>query len=408
MTGCHPSAHRNWHSSLLGLALAFAISATANAQQGQPAPQDVPSIPDHGEPQGFIPEPSAIERAAVFADRHLSGGGRSNGFYVSTKSPVQGSGWISLGPGYRHWYKNDSVFIDGSAGVSQRGYKVAQANVELPKLLRSRLVMGTTYRWQDFRSIKSYGEGQNTTEADASTYHLRSRDFVGYSTIRLARWLDFDANLGLLSPEVLYIGDEEPDFVHSEGALTADTRDFPDHPTKGVLLRAAAAQFNDQNLGQYSFRRYEAEAAGFLPIASSRVVLALRGWVVGSEANSGQTVPEYLQPNLGGGHSLRSFADFRFRDDYMMVGNIELRVALMTHVDIVGFADAGNVGARFEDLNLDKQSYGGGLRFHTRRATILRADFATGREGWRARLSLSEPLGISRTERRTAPFPFVP
>ena len=63
---------------------------------------------------------------------------------------------------------------------------------------------------------------------------------------------------------------------------------------------------------------------------------------------------------------------------------------------------------QFRDLDLDKRSYGFGLRFHTRRATILRTDFATGREGWRARLSLSESLGITRTERRTAPFPFVP
>ena len=165
---------RNWVVTGLAVTLACAVSTTALAQQGQPAPQDVPSVPDLSEPQGFIPEPSAVERAAVFADRHLSGGGRSNGFYVNTKSPISGSGWISLGPGYRHWYKNDAVLLDGSAGVSWRGYKMGQAQLEFPKLLKSRLTLGTMYRWQDFRAIKSYGAGPDTLESDVSTYHLQS------------------------------------------------------------------------------------------------------------------------------------------------------------------------------------------------------------------------------------------
>ena len=127
-----------------------------------------------------------------------------------------------------------------------------------------------------------------------------------------------------------------------------------------------------------------------------------------SDTDQGRTVPQYLQPNLGGGHSLRSYPDFRFRDDNMLVANLELRVALLTHLDAVGFADAGNVAPVWRDLNLNKQSYGAGLRFNTRRATILRADVANGREGWRVVAGLSEPLSLSRTERRTAPFPFVP
>jgi len=224
----------------------------------------------------------------------------------------------------------------------------------------------------------------------------------------LARWLDLNGNIGRLSPEVLLIGGDEPTFVHGEAALVADTRDFPDHPTRGGLVRLSAARFKDRTLGIYSFNRYESEVAGFIPFASSRIVLALRGWLVAADAQPGQTVPEYLQPNLGGGHSLRSYPDFRFRDDNMLVGNVEVRVALFTHLDAVVFADAGNVAARVRDLNLDQRSYGGGLRFHTRRATILRADLAHGREGWHMRLSLSEALRLARSSRRTAPFPFVP
>jgi hypothetical protein len=408
MTECRPNSPRNWVTLALALALASGIAATAFAQQGQPPPQDVPAVPDFREPQGIIPEPSAVERAAVFADRHLSGGGRSNGFYVNTKSPIQGSGWISLGPGYRHWYKNESVFIDASAGVSWRGYKMGQAQLEFPKLLRSRFTLGTIYRWQDFRAIKSYGAGPDTLESDAATYHLHSQNVAGYGTLHLMRWLRLNSSIGVVDPEVRSVAGEEPRFTHGETSLVLDTRDYPDHPTSGGLVRVSASRFKDRDAGLYSFDRYEGEVAGFLPLAGSRVVLAMRGWMVTSETDPGQFVPGYLQPTLGGGHSLRSFKDFRFRDDHMVVANMEVRVALMTHIDAVVFADAGNVAPLRRDLNLDKRSYGGGLRFHTRRATILRADAATGKEGWRVMFSLSEPLSLTRTERRTAPFPFVP
>ena len=227
---------------------------------------------------------------------------------------------------------------------------------------------------------------------------------MGYGSIHLMRWLRVDANAGFIDPEVKSVDGDEPRFMHNETALVLDARDYPDHPTSGGLLRASAARFNDRDQGKYSFDRYEGEVAGFVPLAGSRIVLALRGWMVTSEVKDGQFVPGYLQPTLGGGHSLRSYADFRFRDDHMLVANAEVRVALMTHIDMVVFGDAGNVAARRQDLNLDKRSFGGGLRFHTRRATILRADAATGDEGWRVMFSLSEPLSLSRTERRTAPF----
>ena len=69
---------------------------------------------------------------------------------------------------------------------------------------------------------------------------------------------------------------------------------------------------------------------------------------------------------------------------------------------------AGNVAARIQDLDLDKRSYGAGLRFHTRRLTVARLDVATGAEGWRWLFRLTDPLAFTRLERRASVVPSVP
>ena len=51
------------------------------------------------------------------------------------------------------------------------------------------------------------------------------------------------------------------------------------------------------------------------------MVIALHGWMVRSDTLDGQSVPFYLQPSLGGPTTLRSFTDYRFRDDNMLVAN---------------------------------------------------------------------------------------
>ena len=382
------------------------------------------------EPQGFIAEPDPVYRAALFGSRHFSNGEMTNGWYVDSSSTIQGAGWISLGPGYRSWYKKDSLFVDGSAAMSWRGYRVAQARVELPKLARSRLALGSHFKWQDARQVDTFGEGPDTLESNRAQYGLRTTNLVGYATLRPVRWLGIGTNIGWLKPSIdapsgwfrgdlpdardvfpadpVYARSDQPTFVHTEASVTADTRDVPGHPTSGGLVRAAASRYSDRDGDAFTFRRYETEAAGFVPLSGGRVVLALRGWLVTSETDDGAVVPFYLQPSLGGGNTLRSYADYRFHDRSLLVVNAEARVAMMTHVDAAVFIDAGNVAARTADLNLDRKSYGAGLRLHAQRATFARFDIAHGGEGWRFIFKLTDPLNLARLTRRTAAAPFIP
>jgi hypothetical protein len=404
--------------------------SSAAAQERQTTIEDQTADDYNSEPDGLITEPDVIERAAIFGDRHFGNGRLTNGFYVDAWNMIPGAGWVSGGPGYRRWYARDRVFVDSSAAISWRGYKTAQARFELPRLLHSRLVVGSHAQWQDFTQVSFFGNGGTSLESNASEYRLRSSNLVGYATLRPFESMGIEAHIGWLKPSILpragvfrrdrpethdvFPGDivfalpEQPDFVHSGAALTIDTRDFPGHPTRGGLVRAAATRYSDGDSGVFDFRRYEAEAAHFLPLAESRVIIALHGWLVASDTGEQQVVPFYLRPSLGGHNSLRGYADYRFHDRHLMLFNAEVRIAMMTHVDAAVFLDAGNVASRIGDLDLEKRSYGAGLRLHSRRQTYARFDVARSDEGWRLLLRLTDPLNLSRVARRTAAAPFVP
>ncbi|MDO8677116.1 MAG: BamA/TamA family outer membrane protein [Acidobacteriota bacterium] len=395
------------------------------------AAQEVPGTPPSAiEAQGFVAEPDLFTRLALLVDRNLSKGDVSNGHYIDLGTMMPDAGGVGVGTGYRRWYGGDTALVHGSVAVSQRGYKAAQARFELPSLAHSRLGLGAQFRWQDFAPIDYFGAGPATSTAARSEYRLQSKSVVGVATLRPMRWMDVTAQIGWLKPSVMvssgasrrniaptgvafagdpvFAGPDAPTFVPAEVSITIDGRDFPSHPTRGVLLRGAAAQYDDRDTGAFTFKRYESEAAGFLPIGGGRVVLAVHGWAVATETDPGQTVPFYLQPSLGGANTIRGYSDYRFTDRNMVVVNAEARIAMMTHLDFALFADAGNVAADRRDLNFDKQSYGAGLRLHTRRITFARFDAARGDEGWRFVFRLTDPLDLSRLSRRAAVAPFVP
>jgi hypothetical protein len=367
------------------------------------------------EPKGFIPEPDLITRAVLFADRQLGKGDLTNDVYLDYSSMIPGSGWASAGPGYRHWYGKDSLFIDGSASISVNNYRLAQARIELPALLKSRLVLGVQGRWQDFPRVDYFGEGSQSSLEPRSSYSVSSSQFTGYASLRPMRWLDLHGQITWMNPEATYVDGpllrglrDRRTIVPTEVSLTIDTRDFQNHPTRGIVLRGVGARYDDRTSDTNSFKRYEGEAATFLPIAGGRAVFALHGWLVRSDLEAGHSVPIYLQPSLGGVNTLRSFTDYRFRDDNMLLANAELRLAVMTHIDFALFADAGNVAKHAGDLNLDKQSFGAGFRLHTRRDTFAMVDAANGDEGWTVLFRLRDPLQLWRLTRKTTLVPFVP
>jgi hypothetical protein len=316
----------------------------------------------------------------------------------------------------------DHAVIDASAAISWRAYKQAQGRFEFPDLANSRIALGAQVVWQDLTQLHYFAR---------SEYRLKTSDIVGYASYRPVRWLSVGASAGRLDgptisaptgpfdrgyPDArLTFADDpafalarQPAFAHGRVSITADTRNYPDHASRGGLYEAAWARYADLDLDTFSFSRYEAEGAHFVPLLNDGLVLAVHGWTILSDTAHGQMLPAYLLPSLGGTSTLRAYPNYRFHDRNLLVTSAEARVALTTHVDTALFVDGGSVAPNVEDLRIANASYGVGFRLHTHARTTMRLDIAHGREGWSASFSLNDPFRLRRLLRRTAAVPFAP
>ncbi len=424
-------------------AVLIAVPLMAHAQDDRiDDPPDPPELLQGGGGSGSSPhssaggalfaEPKIVTLAIDSAIESLGDSVKpSNGFYPELSNMITGSGFVSLGPGYRRQVFNRRAFVDTSAAASWHWYKMAQARLEFPDLASHRVTAGVQGMWQDETQVNYFGIGSNAPKANESQYRLQSTDIVGYASVRPVTSLSIGGELGWLGrPDIMTPGGTfrrdvptteslfptdpgsalpfQPNLVHSEASLTADTRDNRSRPTRGSVYRAAVTDYNDQSTNAFSFREFEAEGLQFVRLRGPSWILAAHGWAVATDVPSGHVIPFYLLPSLGGNNTLRSFSDYRFHDRNLLLVNVESRWAIFTHVDAALFVDAGNVAPAFRDVNLDKRSYGGGIRFHTARATFARFDVAHGAEGWTAVIRTSDPFRLARLTRRVAGIPFVP
>jgi Omp85 superfamily domain len=409
--------------------LALMLAAAAPAALAQDASQPPADAPSQAQPSGLLSRSKFVARLINFADSELDEGSSRDGFYPEVGNMITGSGWISAGPGYRRRFWHERALVDGSAALSWRTYKMAQARVELPHLANNHLALGSQVRWQDLTQVNYFGVGPDSLESERSQYRLKNTDVIGYAVVQLARHVAVRGTFGRSSrptlssatgsfkrgfPDARQVFSEEPgvaeqtSFLHGDVSMTVDTRDYPGHPTSGGLYRGAAATYSDRDLHQFSFQRYEAEGLQMIPMAGDRWTFALHAWLVASDASSSNNVPFYMLPSLGGHSTLRGYYDYRFHDRNLLVANVESRWALFSDIDAVVFFDAGNVAPRVGDLNLNKTSYGAGVRVHSQRSTMARLDVGHSHEGWRLFFRLTDPLELKRLARRTAVIPFVP
>jgi hypothetical protein len=359
--------------------------------------------------------PGFISRMRAWADRHelverLSGD--IDGWYPRLGGMTRGSGF-SIGPGYR-FHMND-ILVDLSGGYSIKNYKAVDAKVRWWRGYDERFELWTRYRYEDFPQEDYFGPGMASSPDARTSYDFASSDVAGTALFNATPWLQIGTTIGYMSPSVGPGADKDfpsietlfedivapgliaqPDFLHSTFFADVDYRDEPGNPRSGGFYHAAFAVWDDRNLQQYDFRRFDLNIHQFHPLVSDKShVISGRLGLAFVNNETGHRVPFYFLPYVGGVDTIRSLHEFRFKDENAIWMSVEYRWVPLTYVSFATFVDAGKVSPDYEDVATSgfKRGYGFGVRVHTRRQTFARVDIGTGGgEGWKVFLKLGPKL----------------
>lgn len=377
---------------LAALTLANPASAQEPAELNAAAAQ---------EPAAGSSDGSFVDKAKAFAREHQLVerlNGDVDGWFPRLGGMTTGSGF-ALGPGYRRHVFDDKIFVEVSAAISTRSYKTVDGNVRWLQAFGNRLELWTGYRYQDFPQEDFFGRGVTTPREQRTNYALTSHDISARGLVNALPWLRLGVDLGYFMPTIgnghddrflsteLVFSDvqapglvEQPDFLHSTAFAEVDFRDMRGNPRSGGFYRIAYGMWDDATLEQFDHHRFDGEVSHYLPIATKRHVLANRVGVKYVNNTTGERVPFYFLPYVGGHETIRAYDEFRFKDENALWINTEYRFAAVKYVELALFFDAGEVRPDWEDIGLRdlKTGYGFGFRFGTAKRVFARLDVGMG------------------------------
>jgi Omp85 superfamily domain len=171
-------------------------------------------------------------------------------------------------------------------------------------------------------------------------------------------------------------------YLHSRGTVGFDWRTSPGYSRRGGFYGVTVHDFADRD-DEFGFNQVDYEVIQHFPILREAWVISLHGLVQTTYDKDGQQIPFFMLPSVGGGHSLRGFSSWRFRDQNSLLVQAEWRIMANRYLDTAVFYDAGKVTARRSDLDFNglKSDYGFGVRFHGPFSTPLRIEVARSNEG---------------------------
>jgi hypothetical protein len=350
-------------------------------------------------------EPTRLEKLVMDAEegklRRLIA--PHNGVFVEygySYKPV-GSG-IGFGGGFRHDLFGRQARIELEAGASLRKYQMLRADFSLPRLAHERLELGIEGTYKRHPQEDFYGPGNDSLEDERVSFLFKGREVQGRFVFTPRSWLHVGTRVGYLAPSVGTGTDQrfpsiearfddtaapglfaQPDFTYGDAFAQVDYRDEPGNARAGGHYWLSWRKYSDRDLNRYSFDSVDLLLQHFVPIFDKKRVFAFQLGIIGTGADAGQQVPFYMQPSVGGSRTLRSVADYRFRDTHALWMNVEYRWEAFGLLDMALFTDWGKVAHEAAGLDLSdlKKAYGIGFRFNTASAVFLRIDIATGGEG---------------------------
>jgi hypothetical protein len=380
------------YALILGVAVALHAAPTlAQSPATPPAPAQEPEA-----------KTRIVESAKQWAEQHqilARLNGTIDGWYPRLGGLTRGSGF-GLGPGYRMHVLGDNVLLDVSGAMSMRWYKAVDIRARWLQTWSERAEVWTEYRFEDFPEEDFYGRGADSLLSTRTSYRFRGSDIKLRAQLKPISWLRTGVVLGYLHPSIGSGHDREfpsieqvftdtsvpglasqPDFGHAQLFLDVDYRDTPGNPKRGGFYHFAFAAWDDRTLDAYDFRRLDVNASQFLPITTDRKhVISGRFGVSVTKTTTGDRLPFYFLPYVGGEDTIRSYREFRFKDEDALWFGGEYRWIPIKWVSGTVFADFGTVGRTWDDITTDnlKHGYGFGLRVHSDTQSFARIDFGFG------------------------------
>jgi len=325
-----------------------------------------------------------------------------------------GSG-IGAGPAYSTKFANGG-FMQLKAVISIRNFRVLQARYDSPRFWNERAIVISRVRWHAAPKVNLYQLGPDSPDRHIH-YDERRTEVSSQIAVKLRPTIRAAAGFGverfrtradrlneLFDPALVQtlpalglsvtpppgLG-TRPFFAHGFGALGYDTRLSPDYTRTGRFFEGQIHTYSDVSGDEPSFGRFEGAAEQYIPTHGGRGVIGLAGRTWLSISDDPRAVPFYLTPTIGGGDFLRAYPSYRFRDRHAMLLTAQYRWAVHKMVDVATTYEAGKVAPTVGGLTFDDiaQSIALGVRLHTEKSGLIRADVAHGREGFGFRIGFT-------------------
>jgi surface antigen Omp85-like protein len=388
-----PNVGRPIGSVILALVI---FAGAANAQEGSTRAEVIERAQAEKATRLHPPAPTKIEKYMNEAQNMLTVGLRAHPYFQSAYS----GGGFTLGAGYRMPVSSyNTVDVRGSLTFS--GYKRLETEFLAPRLFRRQGRLSVIGGWREATQVGYYGLGITSAEGDRVNYGFKQ--FYGIAAVEVrpanrflvlgggvdvSQWEQTPGSGSAPSVEEVYTPStlsglgQTITYVHSRAMVGIDTRPAPGYARRGGFYGVTFRDFAD-SAGQYGFKQIDYEALQHLPLLREAWVVSLRAAVSTTGTKTEQQIPFFMLPALGGGHSLRGYSSWRFRDRNSLLLQAEWRVMVNRYFDTAVFYDTGKVTAHARDLDLSdlRDDYGLGFRFHGPLSTPLRIDFAKSREG---------------------------
>jgi hypothetical protein len=377
--------------SIAAVCLALTCTVPASAQTTTPPqPEEKPTLKER------LKEPD--QAGGIHFTEH---------FGVAFGGIKQGSG-VAIGPAFSHTFP-DGGFTQLKAVYSLKRFSVLQSRYDTRRFWSDRAIVISRLRFQDAPKLSLYRLGPNSPDARVD-YAERKSEGSSLLIWKVRPRIRFAAGFGIERYSTdggridLKEGDRalpvipplpglstHPWYAHTVGSLGFDTRTSPDYSRRGFYAMSALHDYHDFRDGQGSFRRLEGTLQQLVPTFGERGVIDLSAQIWLSQGADGGSVPFFLMPTLGGGDLLRAFNSYRFRDRDALLLKGEYRWAVHKMADVAGVYEVGTVASRPDAFSMDglEHSIAIGIRVHSDKASLFRADMAHGREGFGFRVGFT-------------------